>query len=89
VSHCLYPPESSENIALRDSGADHSPPAVQREATNNKVSVREDVGKADTSKTSTTIVRQLVFFTSLLYLFMSGALGQYYARIVRELAFGW
>jgi hypothetical protein len=87
VSHCIYPPESSENIALRDSGADHSPLAV-REATNNQVSVRENVGKADTSKTSTTIVRQLVFFTSLLYLFMSGALGQY-VEIVRELAFGW
>lgn len=88
VSHCIYPPEPFDNITPRGSGANHSPPAMQRKATNNEVSVREDVGKADTNKTSTTIVRQWVFFALLLYLFMSGALGRY-AEIWRELAFGW
>ncbi|KAG1726864.1 uncharacterized protein EDB91DRAFT_1254107 [Suillus paluster] len=72
--------ESVSHCYPQYSGAASGSPDVPQEAASEGVSVEEDVGKAEQ--------RQLVFFAALLFLFFSGALGRY-ARIGRELVFGW
>jgi len=61
---------------------------VPQELTGEKVLVKKHVSEADISKARKTIVRELTFVVSLLFLFMSGALGRY-AQIGRQLALGW
>lgn len=80
--------ESVSRCLSQGSSADSNTLDVPQEVIGEKELVRADVVKADSSQASTTVVRHFVFLASLLFLFMSGALGRY-AQIGRELALGW